>query len=78
MQEQQKYQRVSGINFGSINFKAYVEALGATDFAVESSDQLEFILKMAMTIQGLTVAAIPVDFSDNPRLMEQLHLSQFM
>jgi len=78
MQEQQKYQRVSGVKFGAIDFKAYAEAFGAAGFAVESTDQLEPILKRAMDVEGPAVVAIPVDYSDNPRLMEELHLSQLI
>lgn len=78
MQEQKKYQRVSGVKFGAINFKAYAEAFGAAGFAVESAEQLEPILKKAMDVNGPAVVAIPVDYSDNPRLMEELHLSQII
>jgi len=78
MQEQKKYQRVSGVKFGAIDFKAYAQAFGAAGFAVESTDQLEPILKRAMDVEGPAVVAIPVDYSDNPRLMEELHLSQII
>ncbi|MBT0725357.1 acetolactate synthase AlsS [Rosenbergiella sp. S61] len=78
MQEQKKYQRVSGVKFGAIDFKAYAQAFGAAGFAVESTEQLEPILKRAMDVEGPAVVAIPVDYSDNPRLMEALHLSQII
>ena len=78
MQEQKKYQRVSGVKFGAIDFKAYAQAFGAAGFAVESTDQLEPTLKCAMDVEGPAVVAIPVDYSDNPRLMEALHLSQII
>ncbi|SEQ95204.1 acetolactate synthase, large subunit [Rosenbergiella nectarea] len=78
MQEQKKYQRVSGVKFGAIDFKAYAQAFGAAGFTVESTDQLEPTLKRAMDVEGPAVVAIPVDYSDNPRLMEELHLSQII
>lgn len=78
IQEEQKYQRVSGVEFGPIDFKAYAEAFGAAGFAVESADQLEPILRQAMDVQGPTVVAVPVDYADNPKLMGQLHLSQIL
>ncbi|MBT0721845.1 acetolactate synthase AlsS [Rosenbergiella collisarenosi] len=78
MQEQKKYQRVSGVKFGAIDFKVYAEAFGAAGFAVESIEQLEPILKRAMEVEGPAVVAIPVDYTDNPRLMEELHLSQII
>ncbi|QHM73115.1 acetolactate synthase AlsS [Mixta intestinalis] len=78
IQEEQKYQRLSGVNFGPIDFKAYAEAFGAAGFAVESADQLEPILRQAMDVQGPAVVAVPVDYADNPKLMGQLHLSQIL
>jgi acetolactate synthase-1/2/3 large subunit len=78
IQEEQKYQRVSGVKFGPIDFKAYAEAFGAAGFAVESADQLEPVLRKAMDVQGPAVVAVPVDYADNPKLMGQLHLSQIL
>ena len=78
MQEQKKYQRVSGVKFGPIDFKAYAESFGAAGFAVESADMLEPVLRQAMDVQGPAVVAVPVDYSDNPLLMGQLHLSQIL
>ncbi len=78
IQEQQKYQRLSGVDFGPVDFKVYAEAFGARGFAVESAESLEPTLRTAMDVQGPAVVAIPVDYSDNPRLMGQLHLSQIL
>ena len=78
MQEDKKYQRISGVNFGSVNFKAYAEAFGATGFAVNCAEELEATLRSAMDVSGPAVVAIPVDYSDNPLLMSQLHLSQIL
>ncbi len=78
MQEDKKYQRISGVNFGPVNFKAYAEAFGATGFAVNCAEELEATLRSAMDVSGPAVVAIPVDYSDNPLLMSQLHLSQIL
>ena len=78
MQEEKKYQRVSGVKFGAIDFKAYAEAFGAAGFAVESADALEPTLRKAMDVAGPAVVAIPVDYADNHLLMGQLHLSQIL
>lgn len=78
MQEQKKYQRVSGVKFGPVDFKAYAEAFGAAGFAVDSADALEPTLRKAMDVQGPAVVAVPVDYADNPLLMGQLHLSQIL
>ncbi|MDF7629861.1 acetolactate synthase AlsS [Erwiniaceae bacterium L1_55_4] len=78
MQEDKKYQRISGVNFGPVNFKAYAEAFGATGFAVNCAEELEATLRSAMDVSGPAVVAIPVDYSDNPLLMSQLNLSQIL
>jgi acetolactate synthase-1/2/3 large subunit len=78
MQEDKKYQRISGVNFGPVNFKAYAEAFGAIGFAVNCAEELEAKLRSAMDVSGPAVVAIPVDYSDNPLLMSQLNLSQIL
>lgn len=78
MQEEKKYQRVSGVSFGPVDFKVYAEAFGAAGFSVNSAAELEPTLRKAMDVNGPAVVAIPVDYSDNPLLMGQLHLSQIL
>ncbi len=78
IQEQKKYHRSSGVNFGPIDFKMYAESFGAKGFAVESADELTVKLHQAMDTQGPAVIAIPVDYSDNYRLMEELNISQLL
>ncbi|MBC5850095.1 acetolactate synthase AlsS [Vibrio metschnikovii] len=70
MQEQQKYQRSSGVKFGPIDFQAYAQSFGAHGFAVTQADQLMPILRQAMEVEGPAVVAIPVDYSDNYKLMQ--------
>jgi len=76
IQEDKKYARTSGVDFGPIDFKAYAEAFGAKGFAVTSSDTLESTLRAAMDVQGPAVVAIPVDYSANSLLMSQLDIAQ--
>lgn len=78
IQEEKKYRRVSGVNFGPVDFKVYAEAFGAAGFAVNSATELESTLRKAMDVNGPAVVAIPVDYSDNSLLMSQLHLSQIL
>ncbi len=72
IQEVQKYERRSGVEFGPIDFKAYAEAFGAAGFAVNSADELRSTLRKAMEVEGPAVVAIPVDYADNPKLMAPL------
>lgn len=78
IQQQKKYHRPSGVNFGPIDFKMYAESFGAKGFAVESADELSHKLHQAMDVSGPAVIAIPVDYSDNYRLMEELNISQLL
>ncbi|HHL2458928.1 TPA: acetolactate synthase AlsS [Yersinia enterocolitica] len=78
IQEQKKYHRSSGVSFGPIDFKMYAESFGAKGFAVESADELTVKLHQAIDTQGPAVIAIPVDYSDNYRLMEELNISQLL
>ncbi|QLR43784.1 acetolactate synthase AlsS [Enterobacter sp. RHBSTW-00994] len=78
IQEEKKYQRLSGVTFGPMDFKRYAEAFGAKGFSVERTDMLEPTLRAAMDVDGPAVVAIPVDYRDNPLLMSQLHLSQLL
>lgn len=69
MQEMKKYQRYSGVKFGPIDFKMYAESFGAKGFAVTNRHELQSVLKAAMDVEGPSVVAIPVDYSDNYKLM---------
>jgi acetolactate synthase-1/2/3 large subunit len=74
IQEVKKYRRRSGVEFGPIDFKAYAESFGAAGFAVRSADDLRPMLRRAMEVSGPAVVAIPVDYSDNHKLMEPLRM----
>lgn len=76
IQEEKKYQRTSGIQFGPIDFKTYADAFGAKGFAVTSAETLESTLRAAMDVQGPAVVAVPVDYSDNALLMGQLEMGR--
>ena len=58
IQEEKKYQRVSGVNFGPVDFKAYAQAFGAAGFSVNSAAELEPTLRRAMEVEGPAVVAI--------------------
>ncbi|MEQ4512969.1 MAG: acetolactate synthase AlsS [Dickeya sp.] len=78
IQEEKKYHRASGVKFGPIDFKAYAEAFGVKGFAVESAAELVPKLWQAMDVDGPAVIAIPVDYSDNHYLMENVNISHLI
>lgn len=72
-QQMAKYGRASGVEFGPVDIVQFAEAFGARGFGIESPDQIAATLKRALEMQGPVVIGIPVDYSDNYRLMEMLH-----
>ncbi|MCH4009987.1 MAG: acetolactate synthase AlsS [Companilactobacillus sp.] len=71
-QEEAKYGRNSGVDIGSVDFAKYAESFGATGIHINKADELEGALKMAFAKQGPTVIDIPVDYSDNIKLLSTL------
>ena len=72
VQEEQKYGRRSGVAFGSVNPVKYAEAFGATGFMIRSPDEIAPVLKRAMDVQGPVIIGVHVDYSDNPKLFENV------
>jgi acetolactate synthase I/II/III large subunit len=73
VQEQPKYKRTSGVDFGPVDVVKYAEAFGATGFMVEAPDQIGPTLKKAFEIPGPVLIGIRVDYRDNHKLFEKVH-----
>ncbi|MCI1857287.1 MAG: acetolactate synthase AlsS [Sporolactobacillus sp.] len=72
-QQKMKYHRTSGVDFGPIDIVKYAEAFGAKGLRVTGPDQLEPVLRQALTISdGPVVVDVPVDYSDNIELGKSL------
>lgn len=78
IQELKKYHRHSGVKFGSIDFKQYAQSFGAKGFSVNCVEELRPKLQQAMDSEGPAVIAIPVDYSDNYKLMEEMRYDQMI
>jgi len=72
-QEQLKYGRTSGVDFGPIDALKFAEAFGATGFAIRTPDELAPTLRKAMEIPGPVLIDVPVDYRHNADLGRQLH-----
>lgn len=72
-QERMKYGRTSGCDFGPIDTVKYAEAFGAKGFAIKSPDEFAPTLRKAMGMAGPVLIDIPVDYSHNIELGEQMH-----
>ena len=76
-QEEQKYGRRSGVDFGPVDPVKYAEAFGATGFAIRTPDEIAPVLKQAMSVQGPAVVGVHVDYRDNIKLFEQVDQNSF-
>ena len=72
VQEQLKYGRTSGIDFGPIDYIKYAEAFGATGLMIDKPDDIAPVMKKAFDTQGPVIVGVDVDYRDNHELFEML------
>jgi acetolactate synthase I/II/III large subunit len=73
VQEEQKYGRPSGTEFGPVDPVKYAEAFGARGFMIQSPDQISSVLKQAFDTAGPVLVGVHVDYRDNHKLFEQVN-----
>lgn len=72
-QQQMKYNRTSGVDFGKIDIVKYAESFGAKGLRVNAPEELEAVLREGLTFQdGPVIIDVPVDYSDNIALGKSL------
>ena len=71
-QEELKYGKSAGVNFGSVDFVKYAESFGATGLLVETGQVLDKVFEQGFAPEGHVVVDIPVDYSDNKELGKQI------
>lgn len=76
-QEKMKYQRSSGVDFGSVDFVKYAEAFGAKGLRVTNAEELEQALEEGFATEGPVIIDIPIDYRDNEKLGETILPDQF-
>ncbi len=67
-QEQMKYGRRTGVEFGALDLVKFAESFGATGFLIETAEQLLPTLQHALTLDGPVLIDVPIDYSDNAQL----------
>ena len=72
VQEQKKYARTSGIDFGPIDCVKYAEAFGATGLMIDKPEDIARVMKKAFDTQGPVIVGVHVDYRDNHKLFEML------
>jgi len=73
VQEQSKYDRTSGVDFGPVDVVKYAEAFGAVGFMIEAPHQIGQTLKKAFEIPGPVLIGLQVDYRDNHKLFEDVY-----
>jgi acetolactate synthase-1/2/3 large subunit len=71
-QQEIKYGRRAGTDFGPIDTVRFAEAIGARGFAVERADDFLPILRKAMEMPGPVLVDVAVDYTHNKALGEQV------
>jgi acetolactate synthase-1/2/3 large subunit len=72
-QEVAKYGRASGVEFGPVDVVQFAESFGAKGLKITTPDEIAPTLTRAFAMEGPVVIGIPVDYSDNHKLMEIVH-----
>jgi len=60
-----------GLDFGNPDFVKYAESYGASGHRIESADELLPMLKQCLKEPGQHVIDIPVDYSENTKILSQ-------
>ena len=78
-QEEMKYGRSSGVDFGSVDFVKYASSFGAKGYRVDSRASFEEIFKEALkeANNGPVLIDIPIDYKDNIKLGETILPDEF-
>lgn len=76
-QEEMKYGRSSGVDFGPVDFVKYAAAFGAKGLRVTKPSELEKVLKEAFATKGPVIVDIPIDYKDNQALGKTILPDQF-
>ncbi len=78
-QEEMKYGRSSGIDFGPVDFVKYAESFGAKGYRVDGKESFEQTLKQVLeeVKHGPILIDIPIDYKDNIKLGETILPDEF-
>ncbi|HGI2097053.1 TPA: acetolactate synthase AlsS [Streptococcus agalactiae] len=78
-QEEMKYGRSSGVDFGPVDFVKYAESFGAKGYRVDSKDSFKETLKQALidAENGPVLIDVPIDYKDNVTLGETILPDEF-
>lgn len=76
-QEEMKYGRSSGVDFGAVDFVKYAESFGAKGFRATSPAELTQLFQKALKENGPVIIDVPVDYKDSSTLGETILPDEF-
>ncbi|MBM7636605.1 acetolactate synthase AlsS [Streptococcus saliviloxodontae] len=78
-QEEMKYGRSSGVDFGPVDFVKYAESFGAKGFRADSKEAFAETLQLALaeSQNGPVLIDVPIDYKDNVLLGETILPDEF-
>jgi acetolactate synthase-1/2/3 large subunit len=72
-QEQAHYGRTAGVQLGEYDVVGFAEAFGCKGYRIASADQLGLVLREALQQTVPVLIDIPIDYSHNLKLMQDVH-----
>ena len=69
-QEQMKYGRTSGVQFGRIDLVKFAESFGTRGLAIQTADEILPTLKAAQAMDGPVLVDVPIDYRDNAAMFQ--------
>lgn len=76
-QEEKKYGRAAGVDFGHVDYVKYAESMGAKGYRVTNKEELKSVLASIPESTGPVVIEVAVDYSDNGKLADALLPDEF-
>ena len=70
IQQHAKYGRETAVALGPVDVVKYAEAFGATGLAIRAADEIGPTLRAALELPGPVLIDVPIDYRDNPKLIQ--------
>ncbi len=77
IQQKMKYGREAAVRLGPVDLVTLAQAFGAVGMRIKHADEIAPTLPKALAATGPVVVDVPVDYSENYRLIAQLHPGTF-
>ena len=72
-QEQAHYGRIAGVKLGQYDVEAFAAAFGCKGYRISDANQLGPVLREALLADCPVLIDIPIDYSENLKLMQNVH-----